>query len=194
MHGVVGDQAEGFAFDAHQRGDHPGGEVPAQFEHRAAVGQLLDDLADVVDAQTILRHRMAQQALVGALPVGDVTLEVGKVLAGDMGGFGFIFHQHVDHPVGALHVAGADFLGGEFAQAAAFDHGRAGHPQAGVAGGDDHVAAAEQGGVAGEAASGDHAHQRHQPGEPRQADEAHVVQPGHADEVGIAGAPAAASA
>ena len=43
--------------------------------------------------------------------------------------------------------------GRKVAQAAALDHGRAAHPDVGVLGGDDHVAAAEQGGVAGEAAA-----------------------------------------
>ena len=40
----------------------------AQLEHRAGVGEALDDLADVVGAQPVVGHDRAQQALVGALP------------------------------------------------------------------------------------------------------------------------------
>ena len=192
VRGIVGDQAEGLAFDADQRGNQPRRELAAQLQHAAGVGQAGDDLADVVDAQAVFRDQVAQLALVCTLPVGLLALEVGQVLLGDLHRLGFVFHQHVDHPVGALHAAGADFLGLVAAQAATFDHRRAGHADAGVTGGDDHIAAAEQRGVAGEAAPGHHAHGRHQPGQFGHADEGMAVQPGHADEIGITGPAAAA--
>ena len=49
-----------------------------QLQHRALVGEQLDQLADVVDPQAVLRDRAAQQALVGARPVGQRALEVGR--------------------------------------------------------------------------------------------------------------------
>lgn len=72
---VVGDQAERPALDAQQRGDQAGSELAPQFQHAVPVGQDLDRLADVVGTQAVLRHQVAQLALVGATPVGQRALE-----------------------------------------------------------------------------------------------------------------------
>ena len=50
-----------------QRRHHAAPEVAAQLEHRAVVGQRLDDVAHVVDAQPVLRHDVAHPPLVGAV-------------------------------------------------------------------------------------------------------------------------------
>ena len=58
---VVGDDADRPPLDADQRGHHAAAEVAAQLQHRALVGQRLDDLAHVVDAQPVLRDDCAQR-------------------------------------------------------------------------------------------------------------------------------------
>ena len=56
MHRIVRDQPERPTLDSDQRGDHPEAEVAAQFEHRAGIGQRLDDLAHIINAQPVLRN------------------------------------------------------------------------------------------------------------------------------------------
>src|SRR6185312_12284653 len=68
---IVGDQAERLSFDADEGGDHADAEVPADFQHRVFVGEEIDDVANVVDAQAIFRNGPPQQPLVGRLPAGD---------------------------------------------------------------------------------------------------------------------------
>jgi len=104
---------------------------------------------------------------------------------------GLVFHQDVDHAVAVLHAAGADLLGLEDAQPAAFDHGRAAHADVAAARGDDHVAAAQQRRVARETAAADDADHRHLPRQPGVAGEGADVQAGHDGHVGVAGTPAA---
>ena len=192
MRRVVGQQAKRPAFDADQRGNQPRGKRAAQLQHAVGVGQGGDHLADVIHAQAVFRDQLAQLALVAALPVGQRALEIAQVLLGHLHGGGLVGHLHVDHAVGALHADWADLLGREATQAAALDHRRPGHADSRVLGGDNHVAAAEQGGVAGEAAPGHHAHQRHQAGQLGHADKGVAVEAGHADEIGITRPPAAA--
>ena len=163
---VVGDDAERAALDARQRGDHAGAEAAAQLEHRAAVGERLDDRAHVVDAQAVLRDDVAQPTLVGAVPVRERALEVREVLLRDAHRLGLVGDGDVDDAVGRLHGDRADLVGAEHAEAAAFDHRRAAHADVRVLRRDDDVAAAEQRGVAGEAAAGDDADQRHEAAQP----------------------------
>jgi hypothetical protein len=54
---VVGDQAERFAFDADGRRDDADAEIAADLEPRYLVGDQIDDGADVIDAQPVLRDR-----------------------------------------------------------------------------------------------------------------------------------------
>ena len=170
---VVGEDADGLALDAGQRRHHAEAEVAAQLEHGAGVGEALDDGADVVGAQPVGRDDRAQHALVGARPLGQRALEVAEVLLGHGHALGLVAHADVDDAAGQLHVDGADLVGREHAEAAAFDHGRAAHADVRVLGGDDHVAGAEEGGVAGEAVAGVDADRGH-----------HAVQPGHRRERG----------
>ncbi len=189
---VVGQQAKGPAFDADQRGNQPRGELPAQLQHAVAVGQGLDDPADVVDPQAVFRNQMPQLTLVGAVPVLERPLEIAQVLFGHLHGLGFVGHQHVDHSVGALYRHRAHLFRGEAAQAAAFDHRRAGHADGGVPGGDDQVAAAEQGGIAGKAAPRGDAHRGHPAGQPGHGGEGMAIQAGDPDKVAVAGPATAA--
>ena len=78
------------------------------------------------------------------------------------------------------------------AQAAAFDHRRPAHADAGAVGGDDHVAAAQQRGIAGKTAAVHDADHRHLAGQAREALEGGAVQPGDGDRIDIA-RPAAAT-
>ena len=190
---VVGDQAQGPALHAHEGGDHAGGEVRAQLDHGIGVGEHVNQVAHVVGVQAVFRHRPAQPALVLAGPVGDRALEIAHQFLGQGGALFFVLDHAIDHTVGALHRDRAHFFRLERAQAAAFDHGRAGHADAGVLGGDHQVAAAGEHGVAGEAASGHHGDARHQAAEARVLQEAGAVQAGHlGGVVGVAGAAAAA--
>ena len=94
---------------------------------RAGVGERLDHLAHVVDAQPVLRDDVAQAALVGALPRRQRALEVRQVLLGRGDGLGLVLDGDVDDAVRHLHVHRADLLGPEHAEAAALDHRRAAH-------------------------------------------------------------------
>ena len=76
MHGIVRDEADRPPFDTDQRGDHAEAEMAAQFQHRAGIGECLDDGAHVVNAQAILGNDGAQQALIGAYPVANFSLEI----------------------------------------------------------------------------------------------------------------------
>ena len=95
-------------------------------------------------------------------------------------------------PFGTWTETGPIVLGGEDAEPAALDHGRATHADVGVGGGDDDVAASEQRGVAGEAASRDDADEGHLAAQRAEEREGLGVEPGHDGHVGVAGAAAAA--
>ncbi len=124
---VVRDDADRPAFDAGEGNDHALPESPANFEDTAAVGHRRDDVARVVDAETVLRDDVAKRPLIGGVPLLQRPLEVGEVLLRDGHGFGFVFDGDIDHAVGDLDVHRADVFRGEDAEAAAFDHGRAAH-------------------------------------------------------------------
>src|SRR5208283_5461128 len=64
------------SFDPDQRRHHPGAELPAYLEHRSGIGQSLDDRSDIVNAKSILGNDCAQQTLVGAFPVANLSLEI----------------------------------------------------------------------------------------------------------------------
>ena len=70
VHRIVGDDADGLALDARQRGDHAGTEAPRELEHRVGVRQRFDDIAYVIDTEAVLRDCRAEQPLIRALPVG----------------------------------------------------------------------------------------------------------------------------
>ncbi len=57
MGGVVGDDADGAALDAAQRGDHPRPERASQLEHGVGVGECVDDGPDVVCPESVLGHQ-----------------------------------------------------------------------------------------------------------------------------------------
>ena len=193
MHRVVGDQPDRAAVDARQRGDDAGAEAGAQLERRARVDERVDDGADVVAAQAVGRQQRSQRRRVGGLP----WRRCGPGRTRDSGeptrdAFGLVADEDVDHAGARLHVARADLLGLEDAEAAAFDHRRPAHADRAVARRDDDVAAAEQRGVAGEAAAGDDADQRHPAAQAREAREGRDVQAGDDRHVDVAGPAAAA--
>ena len=140
---VVGDQPERPTLNAQERRDHAHTEARAQFEHRSGVGQRIDDAADVISAQPVFRHRLPQQALIGAGPLVDPALEIGEILLRGGDAFGFVIDQNIDDAIGRLHRHRADVLGPEHAEAAAFDHRRAAHADVRGLIGDDDVATAE---------------------------------------------------
>ena len=79
--------------------------------------------------------------------------EVTEVLLRCGDSHGFIGHADVNDTIAGLCVDVADGGGLDAAEAPAFDHCGAGHPDVRVLRGDDDVAATQQGGVAGEAVS-----------------------------------------
>ncbi len=154
--------------------------------------RVVEQAADVVDPEPLLGDGRPQQALVGAGPLVDRPLEVGEVPPGQVDGVGFVLGHHVHHAVAHLDVERTDLLGPHDPEAPTLDHGRAAHADRGARGGDDHVAAAEQGGVAGEAAPRRHADQRDQAAQRAELGEGHGVQAGDDGVVGVPGtAPAA---
>ena len=97
------------------------------------VGERVDHLADVVDAQPVLGDDVAQAALVGAVPRRRAALEVRQVLLGRGDGLGLVVARAMSTtPLAHLHVDRADLLGAEHAEAAALDQRRAAHADVGV--------------------------------------------------------------
>ena len=141
---VVGDHAHRLALDADEGGDHADAELLADLQDGVRVGDRLDDLLHVVEAQAVLRHDVAQAALVVRLPIRDRALEVGEVLLGDLARFGLILRQDVDDAVGHLEGHRPDLFGGVDAEAPALDHRRAAHPDRRSLRRDDHVAQGER--------------------------------------------------
>src|SRR5207248_691738 len=119
-------------------------------------------------------------------------LEVRQVLLGGGDRLRLVGHRNVHDAVDGLHGHGADLVGLVNAEAAALDHRRATHANVRVGGGDDDVAAAEDGGVAGEAVPGVHADERHEPAQATKEGERHAIETGHAGAVRVAGPPASA--
>src|SRR5579871_329244 len=187
---IVGEEAKRPPFDADQGGDHRLAELGSQLEHRAFVSEQMYQLADIVDAQPVLRDDAAQPALVDGAPVGERALEVGEILLGETNRVRLVVGEDVDDAVRLLHADRPDLFGAEDAEPAALDHGRSAHADRGVLGGDNDVATAEHRRVAGEAAArGDADHRRrarHAAPELEAADEAATF--------GVAGPPAAALA
>ena len=129
---VVGDDADRVPLDADERRHHPDAELRPQLQHRAGVGQQLDHLAHLEGAQAVLRDHVAQQALVGALPLVDGALEVGEVLLRGGDRLVVVLDEDV-HRAGRPQVLhGTDLLWQEQAQAAALDRGGAAHTDVGV--------------------------------------------------------------
>src|SRR5207248_1155987 len=73
---IVGDQAERPSFDADEGGDHADAKVAADFQHRAFVGEKIDDVANIIDPQAVFRDRPPQQPLVRRFPVGLRALKI----------------------------------------------------------------------------------------------------------------------
>ena len=182
---VVGQDADRTPLDTGQGRDHPGSESAPEFEHRATVGQKVDDGPDVVRPQPLLGHDRAEQPLVGALPRRGRTLEVGEVPPSQVHGLGVVGRHQVDHAVGRLDVEGPDLLGGVGAESTSLDHGRAAHPDRGALRGDDDVAAAEQRGVAGEAPARGDADQRDEAAQAGEEGEGLGVEPRDHRVVGV---------
>ena len=175
-----------------ERGDHPGSEGGPQFQDRPLVGQQLERAPHVVDPAPVGWHHVAQECLVGTGPVAHVALEVRQVAAADLDGFLLVVAEDIDHPVAHLHRRRPHVLGGEHAESATLDHGRASHPDGGVRRGDDDVAAAEQRRVACEAAARHDADERHAPAQRAEERERFGIEPGHRGGVGVAGTAAPA--
>jgi hypothetical protein len=192
VRGVVGDHAERAAFNADKCRDHPDAELRSKLENGVGVGQAVDGGAHVVDAETVLRDHVAQERLVGRAPIALRALEVGEVLLGGGDGFDLVGHRDVDDAVGHLHRHGADLGGFVHAEPAAFDHGRPAHPDVRVGGGDDDVAAAEDGSVAGEAVARVDGDERYQSAQVGEEVEGEAVEAGYASAVGVAGPAATA--
>jgi hypothetical protein len=149
--GLLGHQAERLAFDTDERRDHADAEIAADLQHRALVGEEVDDVADIVDAQAVLRDRAAQQPLVRRGPVLHRALEIREVFLRHRRRLGFVLDQNIDHAVWRLERDRADLGRMIDAEPAAFDHGGTAHADRGILGRDDDVAHAEHRGVTGEA-------------------------------------------
>src|ERR1019366_7261693 len=104
-----------------------------------------DHLAHVICASAILRYEVAKGPLVGATGACDGPLEVGEVPLRNGNCLVVVGDDDVDNPVGCLHVDWPDVLGLEGSEPSALYHRRAAHSDIGVGGGDDDIAASEQG-------------------------------------------------
>ena len=102
-----------------------------------------------------------------------------------------VVHPQVDDAVGVLDVDRPDLCGLVGAEAAALDHRRAAHADAGVLGCDHHVTAAEQRGVTGKAVAGGDSDQRNQPAQPREQIEGAAVEARDVRPVDVTGPPSA---
>src|SRR5262249_24372827 len=180
------------SFDTHECGDHSQTEVASNFEHRAGIDQRFDYFADVVNAQTIFGDDLAQQALIGALPVANCALKIRDVPLCDLDCFGLVGRRNVDDSVRNLDIDRPYFLRSENSESAPLDHRWPTLPDIGVAGRDHHVAASEQRGVACETSSGVDSDQRHQPAQLAPVVEGHAVEARHANTIGVSRASTAA--
>ena len=99
---IVGDQPEWLALDANEGGDDPDTEIPAYFEHRSLVGQQIDDVAHVIDAQPVFRNSTPQQALVPCIPGGQRALKIREIFLRRTCGFRFVLNENVDDAVRCL--------------------------------------------------------------------------------------------
>jgi hypothetical protein len=104
MSWIVGDHAHRSTLDAGECGDHPDAELAPQLQHGVDVEEPGDRPPDVVGAEPVDRDDVAQRRLVRRRPVGRAALEVRQVLLGDGDGFLLVGHDHVDDPVGPLHL------------------------------------------------------------------------------------------
>jgi hypothetical protein len=111
--GVVRDQSDRTSFDSDQSGQHPESEMPAYLEHRAGIGESLNDRSDVVDAKSIFGNYSSQKTLVGACPVAQRTLKVRQVGSRHLYRFGFVRDRDVHDAISYLHIHWADFFGPE---------------------------------------------------------------------------------
>ena len=144
----------------------------------------------VVDLHPVLGDRVAEQALIRALPLVDRAVEVREVLLGDADGLRLVGDAHVDHPAGGRHVDRADLLRRDAPEATAFDHRGPRHAEVGVLGGDDDVAAPEQRRVPRERRPARDPDERDEPGQLTEQPERHALEAG-ADPV-VAGTATAA--
>ena len=189
---VVRDHSHRPPLDPDEGGDHADPELRPYLQHRADVGQPVNDLLHVVEAKPVLGNHVAQRPLVVGLPTGDRPLEVGEVLLRCLDRRFLVLDQDVDHAVRHLEGHRADFLRRIDAQAAALDHRRAAHRDGRRLGGDDHVATGEQSGVAREAAAVVHADQGNEPRELGELGESVGVEGDPRPRVVVAGPAAAA--
>ena len=74
--GVVSDNTHGFAFHPNKAGDDANAKFFANLQHRIFIGYGIDDLAHVIQTQSVLGHDMPQLTLIRCLPILPATLEV----------------------------------------------------------------------------------------------------------------------
>ncbi len=188
---LVGEEPDGTAVDAPERGHHLGCVLLAQEGHRALVSQGGDDRADVVRAALPLREDLSQHGLVRRRAGLPRALEVADQGARDRDGLGLVGGQDVDNPLGRQHLGGPDLLGLVVPEPGRCEHRWAGDPHGGVLRGHDQVGRSGQDGVPCEAPAGDDGDARGDPGEPRPQREGADVQRRDDRVVGVARAPAA---
>ncbi len=137
---------------------------------------VVDHGTHVVHARSVLGHEVAQRALVGARPLGDVAAEVREVLLRHRHRSDVVVDGDVDHPVGDLRLERRDLGRLVHAETAAFDHRRTAHRDVRTRDADDDVAAPEDGRVAGEAVPRRDPDERHQPAQSREVVEREAVE------------------
>ena len=175
---VVRDHPDRPAVQPGQRGDDAHSELRAQLQYRVPVGEGVDDGADVVGADPVLGHQLAQHPLIRVSRPGpgparagrpgprDGTgrsADVAQVRAGRRDRGGVVGDENVDHAVGHLHRHRPHVARRDRAEAAAPDHRGAAHAEAAALGRDDDVARRGQRGVTGETVAGDDGDQRYLP-------------------------------
>ena len=186
MQRVVSQYANGATVDSRECRVNAFAKAGAQFQHAVPVCQTMNGCAAVICTGAVLRHYCAQGSSRRRAPVACLAGKERQIQLGGLYSSSLVVHQHVNHAIAVLHGAGANLLRLEHPQATALYHGRAAHADVAVAGGNDYIAAAQQGRIAGKAAPGHHAHHRHLPIEARKACKGLHMQPCHDGHVHIA--------
>ena len=179
----------------HESGDDADAEFLTDLQHRVLVGDGVDDVAHVVEAQPILRHRRCRSLRWScASQLADRALEIRQIFLHGVDRGELVLDDDIDNAVRHLDRHRADLFRRVDAEPAALDHRRPAHAEGRALGRDDDVGAGDQRRVAGKATAVDHRDHRHEAGELREGGEGLGIDRDARADVIVAGPAAAALA
>jgi len=144
VHRVVRNQPYRSSLDPDERGYHRAPEMGTQFEYGIAVRQILNHRVHVVNAQSVFRNNLSQDALVDAFEPVNCTLKVGQIFSGGASAFRLVNDRDIHDATRHLHTQWSNLFGAIDAQPSAFDHCWTAHADIRVGRRDHYVAASEQ--------------------------------------------------